>query len=389
MIFDLFGTVLDEQNNDWKKGMDYLFDHVFENVNREDVFKLAKNFMDEHMRNRTITFIEPKMIDQLEMFKKHFAFVKDVDIYEVEYQFLVASRKCFVKKDLINLLTYLNNYKNDLYIMSNTIFSAKSIKRLMNDFGIFEYFIDVFTSADFGYRKPSHLFFDYVINNVTKGLNHLKEDIILVGDSFEKDILGGISSGLYTIWLSKDENNNGSDIEGYVIKRSMMDIKEYLMHHFIYIGSIANDYSVTDGIGNRLVVYFQGCNLHCKGCHNEVTWDIAAGKRKHVKTVAVDILKRLNRYSKNITISGGEPLLQKEPLLNLLKILNKYDVNICLYTGNDFSEVSEDIRSQVNYVKSGSFDIDKKVTTIGFYGSYNQSLWRKGENEVWEKMKIK
>ena len=384
----MFGTVLDELNNDWTKGMEFLIKDVLANADSDEAYDLAKKFKTQHMRNRSITFIEPKMIDQLKMFRDQFNFIDDMSLYEVEYMFLKASRNCVLKDGVKDLLRYLSDYNNDLYIMSNTIYSAITIKRFIKDFGLMDYFKDVFTSSDYGYRKPSNRFFEHVIDQATNGLNHLAEDIVFIGNSFEKDVLGGMSSGMHTIWLCENQETQDSSFEGYVRKSTMTEIKKYFANNFIYMSSIADDYSVTDGIGNRLVVYFQGCNRHCEGCHNQITWDITSGRRKHVKTIAIEILKRLNRYSKNITISGGEPLLQRKPLIKLIEILNKYNINICLYTGNDFEEVPERIKDKVDYIKSGSFDIEKKDSTKGFYGSYNQSLWKKGENEIWKKINL-
>lgn len=386
----MFGTLLNEKHHDWKQGLKYLTNNILKNANYSDVLQLAKNFEDKNMKNRSITFKEPKMIDQLKMFKNKYEFNNDETLYDIEYLFLKHSRKCTLNDDVLDLLDYLSNYNNSLYVMSNTIYSSLSIKRLLKDFNIEHYFEEIYTSADFGYRKPSKKFFDYVIKECTDSDYYNTEDIIYIGDSFEKDVLGATSVGFHTILLSKEITNNNHIItEKYIKKHSLLAIKQYIIDNFIYLNALSDDYSVTDGIGNRLVIYFQGCNLHCFGCHNEITWDITKGKRKHINAVTVEILKRLNKYSKNITISGGEPLYQEKPLINMLDILNNYDINICLYTGHEFDTIPQQIKDKVHYIKSGSFNINKKTTTIGFYGSSNQIFWKKGEENVWEKMNLK
>ena len=47
----------------------------------------------------------------------------------------------------------------------------------------------------------------------------------------------------------------------------------------VYINSIKFNRSLVDGPGVRTVVFFQGCDLHCKGCQNPSTWDIKAGEQ--------------------------------------------------------------------------------------------------------------
>ena len=69
-----------------------------------------------------------------------------------------------------------------------------------------------------------------------------------------------------------------------------------------------------DGPGVRFVVFFQGCNLRCKCCHNPDTWDMAGGK----EYTADEIVQKAVRFKEyfgregGITLSGGEPFLQPE-----------------------------------------------------------------------------
>ena len=45
----------------------------------------------------------------------------------------------------------------------------------------------------------------------------------------------------------------------------------------VYINSIKFNRSLVDGPGVRTVVFFQGCDLHCKGCQNPSTWEMKNG----------------------------------------------------------------------------------------------------------------
>jgi len=137
---------------------------------------------------------------------------------------------------------------------------------------------------------------------------------------------------------------------------------------------------IEDGPGVRTTVFFQGCSVKCHGCHNEeTTWEEKEGDKLSID----DILTKLSSYNnpnKRITISGGEPLEQKEALVELLDRLNKEDYDIALYTSYDLTEISYDIRKRLNYIKVGRFIKNKKVKNK-FYGSSNQRFiyLKKGE----------
>ena len=94
----------------------------------------------------------------------------------------------------------------------------------------------------------------------------------------------------------------------------------------LIINSIDYQGSIVDGPGIRTVLYVQGCVKRCKGCHNPSTWDIKNGKSVDINSLASELRKKVT--NKKITISGGEPLLQYDAVLELVKLL--YDFNIAL-----------------------------------------------------------
>ena len=136
------------------------------------------------------------------------------------------------------------------------------------------------------------------------------------------------------------------------------------------INSIMENPSLCDGYGYRTVLFLQGCNLRCQGCHNPSTWDINKGTLIDVKELA-DTL-RVKCINKKLTISGGEPLLQTESLLELLEELKDFD--LCLYTGHELDEVPQEILKYLKYIKVGSFKKELKTTTKPFVGSTNQQF---------------
>ena len=87
-----------------------------------------------------------------------------------------------------------------------------------------------------------------------------------------------------------------------------------------YVHSIETFGSV-DGPGLRFVVFMQGCRMRCQFCHNPDTWNIGGGK-EYTADELLDKAERFRPYwgdKGGITVSGGEPLLQIDFLIELFK----------------------------------------------------------------------
>lgn len=128
--------------------------------------------------------------------------------------------------------------------------------------------------------------------------------------------------------------------------------------------------SIVDGPGIRAVLFVQGCELRCPGCHNPSTWDTHKGKT--VKTEDLIIELRAKVPNKKLTISGGEPLLQQQAIHELLEGLSDFDV--ALYTGFELESVPKEIIEHLRYIKVGRYIKEKSSTIIPYVGSSNQKF---------------
>lgn len=94
-------------------------------------------------------------------------------------------------------------------------------------------------------------------------------------------------------------------------------------------------FGTVDGPGIRYILFFQGCPLRCKYCHNRDTWDTKSGKEYTVDEIITDALKYTSfmKFSGGgITASGGESTLQPEFLSELFKKAKENDIHTCLDT---------------------------------------------------------
>ena len=140
----------------------------------------------------------------------------------------------------------------------------------------------------------------------------------------------------------------------------------------LYINTIVFNKSLVDGPGVRTLVFFQGCDIHCPFCQNQSTWDMKQGKEISVEELAKTLIGQ--SFNKKVTITGGEPLLQKEGLSKLVKILDENGFDIALYTGHQRHEVPSNIIAHLTYLKYGPFIQEEKTTVKPYVGSRNQTF---------------
>jgi pyruvate formate lyase activating enzyme len=115
-------------------------------------------------------------------------------------------------------------------------------------------------------------------------------------------------------------------------------LRQGVVHSIETFGSV-------DGPGVRFVVFLQGCRLRCRYCHNVDTWSETSDRA--VFYSADELIKRALRYRPywgkpdeqgdcgGITVSGGEPLLQQEFLLDLFRKAKEHDVHTCIDTAGE------------------------------------------------------
>ena len=145
----------------------------------------------------------------------------------------------------------------------------------------------------------------------------------------------------------------------------------------IRIFGTAND-SIVDGPGIRYAIFLQGCYHHCPGCHNPESHDVNGGKLEDTETILQEIMD--NPLLDGVTFSGGEPMLQPEPLLEMAKKIKELGLNIVIYSGYLFEELlilgpkHKELLSYCDMLVDGKFEQDKKSLALLYCGSTNQRL---------------
>ena len=150
------------------------------------------------------------------------------------------------------------------------------------------------------------------------------------------------------------------------MEKKDIDLKYYAKVHSI------ESFGTVDGPGIRFVLFLQGCHLQCKYCHNRDTWNMNGGEYKSLDDIFEKIMKYKNYIYPNggVTVTGGEPLLQVNFLIELFKKLKKENIHTCVDTSGMVA-LTDDIKKLLSLTDLVLLDIkhfnsEKCKNLVGF-----------------------
>ncbi len=118
---------------------------------------------------------------------------------ENEYQYN-CPRQPHLLPFTLEMLTYLQTKGYQLHILTNGFEESQKLK--LEHSGILHFFKNIITSDCTGFTKPNPIIFNHAlsISNATP------QNSIMIGDSFDADILGARSLGMRTIFYNPLKN---------------------------------------------------------------------------------------------------------------------------------------------------------------------------------------
>lgn len=138
-------------------------------------------------------------------------------------------------------------------------------------------------------------------------------------------------------------------------------------------------FDTANGPGIRTTLWVAGCEHHCAGCHNQMTWDRNGGKPfDHV--ALNDLLNEVsNPHCQGLTLSGGDPLatFNREDTTRILQNVHWFFPNkdIWVYTGYQWDYVkSLSCMEYIDVLVDGKFVKSQRNLSLKFRGSENQRL---------------
>lgn len=116
-----------------------------------------------------------------------------------------------------------------------------------------------------------------------------------------------------------------------------------------YIHSIETCGTV-DGPGLRYVIFLQGCPMRCQYCHNPDTWEPGKGEEMTVDEALSKFYSNLAFYKNGgVTVTGGEPMMQMDFLIELFTKLHEDGVHTCIdSSGIMFQPKNKDVMAKID-----------------------------------------
>lgn len=143
-----------------------------------------------------------------------------LEMYETYWKYILEHME--LRSGVLELFAYLK--QKDIKIAICTDLTVQIQHRKLRKLGIWQYIDVLVTSEEAGVEKPDVKIFDLVM----KKLNMKAHELIYVGDSLDKDIVGAVNAGIAAIWFNPKRQARKKDLP-YVEIESFQEIEEVIM----------------------------------------------------------------------------------------------------------------------------------------------------------------
>ncbi len=219
ILFDLYDTVLKNISFDFSAGIHYLYNKFFSNVcSLENMMDYANTFLPLYDKRKEENVEICLIKDEIPLYFKKFGVDFPSSWEELDYEIMNQMQKVTLTETVRFTLNELYEQNVMMYILSNSIFTGYSARKLLNDFHILHFFKKLYSSADYGIRKPSSKFYQIAIDGILSDLPAFGvNDILYIGNDYETDVLGASAVGLDVLWYNEKHLPNDKNINLYNI----------------------------------------------------------------------------------------------------------------------------------------------------------------------------
>ncbi len=214
LIFDYFETLLNTNSMDFDRGLYVFWEKYYQDkCEFEDIKKYGEELfqvlLERHKTGEEYPFVE----EELPMYaEKYGGETVTMDAKE-EADFLMLFSELELDPAIDRFLQKCSQMNIPMYVLSNSGFRAVALMEILNRFGIGKYFRNLWSSADFGRRKPDRDLFELAIRTaLEENPDEVRENLVFIGDTYETDVYGAHDAGIKSAWLNW---KNESDVNGW------------------------------------------------------------------------------------------------------------------------------------------------------------------------------
>ena len=112
-----------------------------------------------------------------------------------------------------------------------------------------------------------------------------------------------------------------------------------------------------DGPGIRFVVFMQGCPMRCLYCHNPDSWSTSINQQMGVEEI-LNQFDSVKEFTKGgLTVTGGEPLLQLDFIIELFRAAREKNIHTALDTSGILFDCNKKYDELIKYTNLVLLDI--------------------------------
>ena len=225
IIFDADDTIINHKECE-KQALQYLFYRIGKKYNNQyqNIFRpLDWKLWDDAINKKSSIPAEKIPEYRFELF------FKQIDI---EYNNYKKANELFkegfaktsdLTENAYKIIKYLYDKGYKIYVITNGLVELQR-PRIMNS-KVANYISDIIVSEQVGVSKPNSKIFNILLEKT----NLTFDEVVMVGDSLEKDIKGAHNANIKAIWYNpyNRKNSNLDIIPDYQIK-DLLEIKEIL-----------------------------------------------------------------------------------------------------------------------------------------------------------------
>lgn len=218
VIMDLGNTIIKNYKIDFSLGLKYLYEHyTHQRIPLAEVLNdgmLIKTGYD----NRQLNDLEINFHNYLRYLDQVVGFREGVSYEKLEKEFIDIAFEETLIDGVRDFLEYLKSHQIPVYVLSNSTFSKTGLVAELAKFKVLEYFQDVYSSADYLFRKPHPIFFKMITKNLQEKYKVELSELWYVGNDYYFDVQGSQNAGMMSVWLNTEDEPNSLQLPCITVK---------------------------------------------------------------------------------------------------------------------------------------------------------------------------